>query len=313
MRPLAFATRLLNPGAGRPPSSPDGRMTLIEHLLELRKRVTRAALAVVVASAVVGFGAYNQVFKVITHPYCQLPAHYRSVTGTDPKHQCALFVFGVTDQFTFRIKVALFAGVLLSSPIWIYQLWAFVAPGLHKRERRYTYAFMSVSISLFTAGGVLAYFLMGQTLQVLLSIGGSGVSTLLDVNKYIAFTVGLMLVFGMGFEFPLILSLLNLAGILPTSRMRSWRRPVYFLMFVFGAVATPSQDPITMSVLALALCALYEVSIVVGRLHDRRVRRRAQEAPWADLADDEASSLDLGLEPVGAPEPVRSDPFEDLT
>jgi sec-independent protein translocase protein TatC len=297
----------------------DARMTLIEHLVELRTRLTRASLAVLLVTAVVGFGFYDQVLKVVVHPYCQVPQQYRFQDAAHPT-ECILYANGPTDQFTFRLKVAFFAGVLLSAPIWVYQLWAFIAPGLHRRERRYTYIFVAVSLCLFTIGGLLAYFLLAKTLTLLLSVGGSSVATILDVNKYVAFAVGMMLVFGVGFEFPLVLSLLNLAGVLPTARMRSWRRIVYFAMFVFAAVATPSTDPFTMTFLAIPLCILYELAIVFARLHDRRVRKRAGETDWAGLADDEQSPLDLTVEDVGftpvapaAPVPPTGRLDDDIT
>jgi sec-independent protein translocase protein TatC len=319
MSVLAGLRRVRIPGlGGRPRTGTDSRMTLIEHLLELRSRLTKATLGVVSVSIVIGVFAYDELFRIVKHPYCQLPAKYRPALGLPPGPHtdgCTLFATGATDQFTFRLKLALFGGLLLSSPIWVYQLWAYVAPGLHRRERRWTYLFVGISSALFAAGALLAYFLLGKTLEVLLSVGGGHITTLLDVNKYVSFALGLLLVFGVGFEFPLVLSLLNLAGVLPSQRMRQWRRIVYFAMFVFAAVATPSQDPFTMCFLAVPLCLLYEVAVLVGRLHDRTVRRREAASPFAGLADDETSLLHDTPEPVepGAPVTAGGVPSDDVT
>jgi sec-independent protein translocase protein TatC len=285
----------------------DARMSLVEHLVELRARLTKGCLAIVAATIAIALVAYDQVFHIIRKPYCEIPQKYRPVlsgTAASTHGACTFVATGPTDQFGFRLKVALFGGLIVSAPIWVYQLWAFIAPGLHRREKRWTYVFVSVSTGLFVTGAVLAYFLLGKALELLLGIGGSHIVTLLDVNKYVSFALSLLVVFGLGFEFPLALSILNLTGVLSTARLRSWRRVVYFVMFAFAAVAVPTPDPFTMIVLAIPLCLLFEVTILVGRIHDRRVAARDTSAPFADLPDDEISPLDLTPDPVDAPTPV---------
>jgi sec-independent protein translocase protein TatC len=290
----------------------DSRMSLVEHLIELRSRITKACLAIVAASVAIALLAYDQVFHIIRRPYCQIPQKYRPVLSTEALQgthdSCAFVATGPTDQFGFRVKVAVFGGLIIAAPIWVYQLWAFIAPGLHRREKRWTYVFVGISSALFATGAVLAYFLLGKALELLLSVGGRHIVTLLDVNKYVSFALSLVLVFGLGFEFPLAMAILNLTGVVSTARLTSWRRVVYFVMTAFAAVAVPTPDPFTMLALAIPLCLLYEVTILVGRLHDRRVRRRDAESDFSDLADDATSPLDVTPEPVASSRPIDADP-----
>ena len=283
-------------------------MYLLEHLVELRSRLTKGCLAIVAATTVIALFAYDQVFHIIRRPYCEIPQKYRpalDVARTGAHDTCTFVATGPTDQFGFRLKVALFGGLIVSSPIWIYQLWAFIAPGLHRREKKWTYIFVSISSGLFVTGGVLAYFLLGKALELLLGVGGSHIVTLLDVNKYVSFALSLVVVFGLGFEFPLAMAILNVTGIVSTARLKSWRRVVYFVLTAFAAFAVPTPDPFTMLALAIPLCMLYEVTILVARVHDRRVAARVAASDFADLADDETSPLDTTLDPVDAPTPVN--------
>ncbi|HVU74264.1 MAG TPA: twin-arginine translocase subunit TatC [Mycobacteriales bacterium] len=305
-RPRLPGVRL--PGAKRRARTvDDARMSLVEHLIELRSRLTKASLAIVVATTVIALVAYDQVFHIIRRPYCEVPQKYRPVLSgatTAVHDSCTFVASGPTDQFGFRLKVALFGGLIVSAPIWVYQLWAFIAPGLHRREKKWTYIFVTISTGLFVTGGVLAYFLLGKALELLLGVGGSHIVTLLDVNKYVSFALSLVVVFGLGFEFPLAMSILNITGIISTARLKSWRRVVYFILTAFAAVAVPTPDPFTMLALAIPLCLLYEVTILVGRVHDRRAAARDSRSLYADLADDETSPLDTSIDPVDGPSPV---------
>lgn len=266
-----------------PPSNPDGRMPLMEHIRELRNRVLKA-MAGILAGAIVGWIFYDPIWRVLQHPYCQIPQSNR-LNG-----QCALTTTGILDPFVLRIKICVIIGLVLASPIWLYQLWAFVAPGLYQRERRWTYIFMGGAIPLFAAGACLAYITLDKGLGILLGFTPEHVVPLVTITSYLSYAVAMLLIFGVTFELPLFVVVLNLAGVLTHARIRKWRRTLLFGIFVFAAVATPSQDPFTMLALALPTVVLFEVAEVIAYIHDRRKGGRAD--PYADLSDDEASPLE---------------------
>lgn len=195
------------------------------------------------------------------------------------------------------------AGVIIASPIWLYQLWAFVAPGLHKHERKYTYAFVAAAVPLFLGGAALAYTILPISMRVLLGITPDGSANILPMDKILDFTVRMVLIFGAAFELPLLLIMLNLTGIVTGRRMLGWWRGVVMGVFVFGAVATPTTDPVGMIALAGPIVVLYFMAVGFSLLNDKR-RRRAD--PDAELDDDEASELDLTPEDVGGIESVSS-------
>lgn len=282
LRRLASTAR---PGGSR--DVEDSRMTLTDHLVELRRRLLWSIVAVGVATLVVGVWAYDPILTLLRHPYCQQPA--RLTLGG----HCQLVFLHPTDAFFVRLKVALIGGVVAASPFWLYQLWAFITPGLHRHERRYALSFVLSSVLLFAAGLTVAYLVLPQALKVLLGIGGDGVTALLGISEYVSFITTLLLIFGVSFEFPLLVVMLNIAGVLTAVRLRAWRRVSYFLLFAFAAAATPTQDPYTMLFLALPLCVLFEASVVFARLHDRAKARRDARSAYAGLADDETSELDL--------------------
>ena len=263
----------------------DGRMTLAEHIAELRSRLIRAFAAIGVAMAG-AFLLYDRVFDVLKRPYCEVPAS-RRLGG----EECTLVVTGVLDAFTVRVKVAAIVGVIVSSPVWLYQLWAFIAPGLHRHERRWALIFATCSGALFAAGSGLAYYSLGRSLSFLLSFAGNDITPLIAVDRYLSFVTVMLLVFGVSFEFPLLVVLLNLAGVVSAAKLASWRRGEIFLVFAFAAVITPSGDPITLSAMAIPMVLLYEAAVLVARLHDRRVARRRAASSYAGLGDDEASPL----------------------
>lgn len=264
----------------------DGRMTLVEHLYELRARLFKSALAVALGS-VVAWIYFNPIFAVITQPYCQLPADRRG-GGSD----CHLYAFSVLDQFNVRIRVAVLVGAIVTAPIWLYQLWRFVTPALYRNERRWTLTFVSAASVLFAGGAAMAYLTLSKGLQILLTIAGDHVETLLDVSGYLKYVIAMVLVFGVSFEFPLLIVMLNLIGVVSHRRLAGWRRPMIFGLFVFAAIATPSQDPFTMSMMAVPMCLLYEAALVVARVHDRRKAQQEQALGWEDLPDDAPSPID---------------------
>jgi sec-independent protein translocase protein TatC len=266
----------------------DSRMTLTEHLQELRARLFKSMLAVAVMTIVVGVWLYHPIFKTLLHPYCGLPADRRLLGES-----CALTFTGVTDAFTIRLKVAIIGGVLLSMPIWLYQLWAFITPGLHRNERRWSLSFVFTSVLLFAAGVTLAYLILPTALDVLLSFGGPDLKALLTVDQYLGFIAHMLTIFGVSFEFPLVLVMLNLAGVLSAQRLRQWRRAAIFLLTVFAGAATPSTDPFTMLAMAVPLCLLYEGVVIFARIHDKRKERRSLSAEYAQYADDETSPITM--------------------
>jgi len=265
--------------------NPDGRMPLMEHIRELRNRLLKA-MAGVFAGAIVGWIFYDPIWKVLQHPYCKIPQSNR-LNG-----QCALTTTGILDPFVLRIKICVIIGLVLASPIWLYQLWAFIAPGLYHRERRWTYVFMGGAIPLFAMGAFLAYETLDKGLGILLGFTPDHVVPLVTITSYLSYAVAMLLIFGATFELPLFVVVLNLAGVLTHARIRKWRRTLVFGIFVFAAVATPSQDPFTMLALALPTVVLFEVAELIAYVHDRRKARRPDL--YADLSDDEASPLDMG-------------------
>lgn len=261
-------------------------MTLAEHLRELRRRLVIASIAVIVGTAV-AFAFHGWLMKVITRPYCSLPAHYRFIES-----KCTLVVTGVLEPFTVTLKLSLYAGLLISSPIWLWQIWRFVTPGLYQRERRWAVSFVASSVLLFAAGAFVAYFTMRNGLRFLLSFATGGISSLLTFSSYLSYFIALVLVFAISFEFPLAIVMLNFAGVVSAARLRHWARGIIFGIFAFAAVATPSQDPFTMLALGVPITLLFALAYGVAAIHDRRLARRGDRSPYAHLADDELSPLD---------------------
>src|SRR5438552_3682852 len=225
-------------------------MTLIEHLTELRNRLLKAS-AFVAAGTVVGWIVYGRLLTILKHPYCALPADKRY---SDAQGHCQLVFFNVADGFMIRLKVAVIAGIVLAAPFWLYQLWAFVTPGLKRNERKWTVVFVASASVLFAFGMALAYLILPKALHVLVGFAGPGVTPLFAVKDYLSFVTSMLLIFGVAFELPLLVVILNLAGILSYKRLLKWQRMAIFLIFVFAAVATPSQDPFSMIFMAVPLC-----------------------------------------------------------
>lgn len=275
----------------------DGSMTLIEHIRELRNRLFRASLAILVGF---GFGIWlaGPVLKILQQPYCNLPKF--TETGT----KCDFVQLGPADLFLLNLKIGLWVGLIIAAPIWLYQLWAFIAPGLHRHERRYAYIFTALAAPLFAAGAVLAFFVTAKGLEFLLDISGSDIETTLDITRYVSFVTNLILLFGVAFEFPLIVLMLNFVGLATGRKLLSWWRVAVFVFFAFSAVVTPTPDPFGMTALAICLCALYFAAVGVAFLNDRR-KGRGKEV-YAGIADDEVSPLEFDRDPVTAGERVEA-------
>jgi sec-independent protein translocase protein TatC len=285
--------------------NPDATMSLIAHLTELRNRVGKSLLAVLIASAVAFWWYDHGLGTFIRAPYCNLPADLR-YGGSESG--CGLLVTDPFGGVFIRLKVALLVGVLLSAPVWLYQLWAFVTPGLKRKERRYGIGFVAVSSALFGLGAVLAYFSLSAGLRILLSLAGDGVVVALTAQDYIGFVLSLLIAFGVSFELPLLVVALNLVGVLGYPVLRRSRRWVFFLTLVFAAFITPTQDPFTMLLMAGPMIVLFEAAIQIARVVDRRRARRADAEHFHGLADDEASPLDAGPSTLEEPTPLRAVP-----
>ena len=269
--------------------NPEGRMPLMDHIRELRNRVVKMALALV-AGMVVGFIFFNPVWAIIQRPLCH--AVIRGQTGCRTLGVNQLALTGPLDSFYLRVKVAVIVGVILSSPVWLYQIWAFISPGLYKREKRWGYIFVATSVPLFLTGVTLAYFSLGRSMHYLLGLTPDGVANIIYVDQYMSFVMAMMLAFGLAFEVPLLIIMLNMAGILTHERFRKWRRVMIFAVFVVTGMANPSPDPLTMLILGGACVAMVEAAELIVWYHDRRHARRHPD-PYAGLADDELSPLEL--------------------
>ncbi len=264
---------------GRP--DPEGRMSVLDHLRELRRRVIIAAV-LIVAGAVLGWYLYPHTLEFLKRPYCKVPYTFRFPgNDPDPKH-CDLIYTGVLDGFTTRLKVSVISGAVFTAPLWLYQVWAFVTPGLKKNERKYTVYFIAASTLLFLAGMTLAYLVLSKGLNVLLRSSGPGTLATLTANGYLSFVTLLLTVFGLAFELPLLVIMANLVGVLPSKVLRKSQRISIFLIFLFAAVATPSTDPFTMCAMAIPMCLLFEGAVLFATVHDRRKAARKVAATIDD-------------------------------
>lgn len=234
------------------------QMTLVEHLGELRTRLVRSAMALAVSTAI-GFLVANRLLAVLVQPYCK----------AKKGDECALVVIDPLEGFSTRIKLALFVGTILASPVILWQIWRFVTPGLHKNEKRYAIPFIASSIMLFLIGAALAVVTFPQALNFLIGIGGPDLVPLFSPSKYLRLYMLVVVAFGLAFEFPILLTFLQLARILTSAQLRRWRRGAVVAIFVFAAVITPSQDPITLLAMAAPMYLFYEASILTGKLLKR--------------------------------------------
>jgi sec-independent protein translocase protein TatC len=273
------------------PVGPDGRMALADHLRELRARIMRVAVFLVIGTTVAWF-YYDQLFNLILDPYNQARAMLGGSVNTKP------VITGAAAPLMLQLKISALAAVVIGSPYWLYEIWAFILPGLHPNERKWTRLFAAVAGPLFVVGVGIGYYVLPKGLQVLLSFTPASVQSLLEFGEYFTFFTRMLLVFGVAFEIPLFVVLLNLAGVVSGRALASYRPWIIVGVFVFAAVATPSTDPFSMLMLAVPMTVLFMLSELIARLVDRRRARDRAGLPVVD--DDAASPLDERIERFGA-------------
>lgn len=281
----------------------DARMSLTEHLRELRARLVKAALAVA-AGVLVAFVLREKVIALLENQVCD----NASIGGVGrPSAQCpngVLTLSGPTAGITLAFKVAFFGGLILAAPVWMYQAWAFVAPGLYKNEKRYGYGFTAAALPMFALGCGMCYTFFPKIMEALLGSGFTprGVAVQLPLDTFLIFYLRMTTVFGVSFVLPLFLVLSNMLGILSGARLLAHWRVVVLAVFVFSAIAVPTGDPIGMCVLAVPLCVLYFASVAFAKANDRRRSRRRAADPAAGLSPDQPSELDLRPSEIRVPE-----------
>jgi len=266
-------------GAGRvwtalkpPPSTPDGTMSLYDHLRELRYRVIVTVLAVVVTSSLCALW-YRPILNFVMWPW---DAALVQLKAWNPQVATQVVNRDISGPFMLALKVSLVAGVLAACPIWLYQLWKFIVPALLENEKRYARNFLSSSIPLFLFGCAVGYMVLPEGISVMLQFTpqGLGIINQLDLNSFLALELLLTLLFGVSFLLPVILVMLNLAGVVSGQQLKKARKFSIFGCFVFGAVATPSTDPFSMTALALPMAIMYVVAEVIARRHDAQKAKK---------------------------------------
>lgn len=292
---MALSLSRKNKGPSKFEAAADGSMTLMEHVRELRNRLFWASLGIL-GGLIVGFIISGWVFAILKGPYCALDSSW--ILNAQGQRVCNFIQLGVADGLILRLKIALWVGLIVGAPVWLFQLWAFIAPGLHRHERRWAYVFVAIAAPLFVGGATLAYVVVDKSLAFIQEAGVLGITTQLEVTAYIAFVTNMILLFGVAFEFPLVLLMLNFTGVVSARRLLSWWRAVVFISFAFAAVATPDPGPFGMTLLAAAMSLLYFIAVGVAFLNDRRTGRGKEI--YAGLDDDALSPLENAPEPVTA-------------
>jgi sec-independent protein translocase protein TatC len=264
------------------PVGADGRMALSDHLRELRARLIRSTLVVILAFGVMLY-FYQDLYQLVLDPYLDAQKQLPSGTESMP------VINGVTAGLTFQLKLCGLAGLLVSSPYWLYQIWAFILPGLHPAERKWSRIFAGIAGPLFFAGAATGYYVLPKAIAVLIGFTPDSVTNLVEFTEFFSFISRMLLIFGIAFEIPLFVVMLNLAGVVSGKALGRYRPWIIIGTFVFAAVGTPSTDPFSMLFLAVPMLALFLLAEVIARLTDRaRGRGEHSTERWAD---DEVSPL----------------------
>ena len=260
---------------------PDGRMALTDHLREVRARLFRSAL-VLVAAFIAALFFYDQLLNVVAEPY-------RDAVSTLQGENSELVANGISAGLMLQLKLCGVAAIVVSAPYWLYQIWAFIVPGLHAHEKKWSRVVAAIAGPLFFAGVALGYYILPKGLSVLIAFVPDDVQNLVDFGAYFSFVTRMLLIFGVAMEIPFFVILLNLAGIVSGKALGRYRPWIVIGTFVFAAVATPSTDPFSMLMLAIPLLILFVVAEIVARLVDRsRGRGQNSTSQWSD---DEASPI----------------------
>ncbi len=272
-------------------------MTLFEHLRELRYRLVVAIFALLVG-AVAAWFFREQLIAVLMHPY---NVAVEALKASNPAANTEIINSGIASPFTLALKVSALAGAIVTAPVWLYQLWSFIMPGLLAKEKKWALIFIGSATPLFLAGVAVGYIVLPKGIAVLLSFTQEGVTNLQDLNGFLSFLMRFMLVFGVAFLIPLIVLMLNILGVIKAAQLSKYRVYVIFGTFVFGAVATPSADPFSMLALALPMAVLFLAAEVIAHILDRRKARRL---PSADLLVAASVEDDKALRDLDEPDPT---------
>ncbi len=268
-----------------------GTMPLLDHLRELRKRIIRAAFFILIFS-ILGFVYYNQIITTLAEPVCDL-----KLAQSSGSNNCgSLFISGVLGPLNLQVKVAFLTGVIVSAPFWLYQLWAFIAPALHRKERRKSVLFIIAATPFFTLGAALAYYILPIAIRVLFGFTPDSLNNLVRFDDYLSFVLRIILIFGLAFELPVFLVSLNLIGVLSgRGILKPWRFAIFGIT-VFVAAFSPTADPLSMAALALPLIVFYFGAGGIALLVDKKRDRKSQQIGDNQAADiDQASPIDEPL------------------
>ncbi|WP_203566671.1 twin-arginine translocase subunit TatC [Aestuariimicrobium ganziense] len=280
---MALRLHQLKLGWLTPPApTVDGTMALVDHLKELRYRVVISAIAIVLMTAI-GLVFHKDLTKVVMWP---IDTAIESYKRSNPGAQSEVIIKELTGGFMFMLKIAGVAGLIASCPVWLYQFWAFIVPGLLANEKKYAVRFLGSAIPLFLMGVALGYIVTPKGFAVLLNFNPEGILNLNDLNTFLAFELRMLLVFGLSFLLPVVLVALNMIGVVKATQLARARSVAVFSCFVFAAIATPSVDPFAMLALALPMVLMYLVSELICKAHDKAVASRSDEIV---LADDRVS------------------------
>jgi sec-independent protein translocase protein TatC len=262
------------------PVGPDGRMALGDHLREARGRVLRTATVMVVVFGLALF-FFDPLNEIVYGPYYEARSRL-------PPGSTLPTTAGASGGIMLYLKQSGFTALVVTAPYWLYQVWAFIMPGLHSNERKWSRIFAAIAGPLFLIGVALGYFTLPKGLEVLIGLNPDGVTNILDVNEYLQFFTRTLFVFGLSFEIPVFVVMLNLAGVVSGKTLGAHRPWIIVGMFIFAAVATPSADPFTMTFMAVPMVLLYFVSEIIARWNDRR---KASRGLNANLSPDELSTI----------------------
>jgi sec-independent protein translocase protein TatC len=268
-----------------------GTMPLLDHLRELRKRIMRAAFFIFIFS-ILGFVYYDQIITTLAEPVCDL-----KLAQSSGSNNCgSLFISGVLGPLNLQVKVAFLTGVIISAPFWLYQLWAFIAPALHRKERRKSVLFIIAATPFFTLGAALAYYILPIAIKVLFGFTPDSLNNLVRFDDYLSFVLRIILIFGLAFELPVFLVSLNLIGVLSGKAiLKPWRLAIFGIT-LFVAAFSPTADPLSMAALALPLILFYFGAGGIALLVDKKREKKSQAIGDNQAADiDQASPIEEPL------------------